>query len=295
MKPLVSVIIPFYRNVEWLVEAVESVRYQSYDNIEIIVINDGSSEILNKFLEIYEDEIKYIYQENAGAAAARNRGIEEAKGDYLAFLDSDDIWDSQKIEKQVKYMIENGFIWSHTSYIKFSEKKDLQSVDVSKFYGNVFPMTVIASPIATPCVMIQSNILKYDKSLRFNEKMKSGEDMYLWMKLSMKYELGMLDDYLTNVRMRGSNAALLSYSQIRARAQIWKIIKEDETISINEFNICLRIAFYLCQKYYNILGICRKKIGLKEKIIEDISKILYIFPWSIFKLKKIIWSFMRRR
>src|SRR5690554_960556 len=115
MNPLVSVIIPFYSRSDWLEEAVESVLNQTYDKIEIIVINDGSKENLNKFLKKYGKKIIYYTQENRGPGAARNQGMKIAKGKYLSFLDSDDLWLSNKTERQIFFMEKENVVWSHTS------------------------------------------------------------------------------------------------------------------------------------------------------------------------------------
>ncbi len=82
---LVSVIIPFYSGSFWLDEALESVFNQTYKNLEVILINDGSTEDINYILNKYNQKIRYYYTENNGAAAARNKGIEKASGDYIAF------------------------------------------------------------------------------------------------------------------------------------------------------------------------------------------------------------------
>ena len=88
----VSVIIPFYNETGWLSEAIESVLRQTYPIHEIIVINDGSKEDVSALLNLYEGKIKYFYKENGGPSSARNLGINLATGDYLSFLDSDDVW-----------------------------------------------------------------------------------------------------------------------------------------------------------------------------------------------------------
>lgn len=105
--PLVSVIIPLYNCERFIVQAVESILKQSYENYEIIVIDDGSTDESRQRLEPYFDRIRYIYQYNQGVAAARNRGIELSKGELVAFLDHDDYWLSDKLAVQVNYLREN--------------------------------------------------------------------------------------------------------------------------------------------------------------------------------------------
>ena len=149
-QPLVSVVIPFYSGIEWLFEAIESVLAQTYENIEIIIINDGSPEDLSEFVKEYNDKIRYVHQENRGAAAARNVGINLSKGEYIAFLDADDIWMPNKLKEQIYLMIKNKADWSHTNYVKFGSDGKNKVIDVSNFEGNVFPLSIISNPIATP-------------------------------------------------------------------------------------------------------------------------------------------------
>lgn len=107
MKSLVSVIIPVYNAEDFLEEAIRSVLGQNYGNIEIIAVNDGSTDNSLGILKQYERDVIVIDQKNAGVASARNRGIAEAKGEYVAFLDNDDIFLPDKIRAQVAYLEEH--------------------------------------------------------------------------------------------------------------------------------------------------------------------------------------------
>lgn len=110
----VSVIIPTYNRARYVAQAVDSVLEQSYDNYEIIIVDDGSTDDTQKTLEPYMDRIRYIYQEHSGVSAARNRGIRESKGQYTAFLDSDDLWLPKKLESQIKFVGDDHTITFHS-------------------------------------------------------------------------------------------------------------------------------------------------------------------------------------
>src|SRR5262245_23003010 len=99
-KPLISVIIPTYNSARFVIDAVESALAQSYPSLEVIVVDDGSSDDTQERLGPWEGRIKYFYQPNSGPAKARNRGIKEARGDLIAFLDADDQWLPEKLNKQ---------------------------------------------------------------------------------------------------------------------------------------------------------------------------------------------------
>ena len=104
--PLVSVVIPVYNGEHFVSKAIESVLAQSYRPIEVIAVDDGSTDKTAEEIKSFEDVI-YVYQHNQGSAAARNAGISKAQGDFLAFIDSDDTWTSNKLAVQVGYLLEH--------------------------------------------------------------------------------------------------------------------------------------------------------------------------------------------
>lgn len=106
-KSLVSVIVPTYNAQEYIVEAIESILAQSYDPLEIIIIDDGSTDNTEKILIPYLDRIHYVFQKNAGPAAARNLGIKMACGEFIAFADADDLWPDDKLIHQLEPMLSN--------------------------------------------------------------------------------------------------------------------------------------------------------------------------------------------
>lgn len=97
-NPLVSVIIPVYNGEEFLAEAVSSIRAQNYQPLEIILVDDGSTDGTAKVVQELGDDIRYLYQCNAGPAAARNRGFDLAHGEFIAFLDADDVWPADRLQ-----------------------------------------------------------------------------------------------------------------------------------------------------------------------------------------------------
>ena len=100
-SPLVSVVIPTYNSAEFLIQALESVFNQTYTNYEVIVVDDGSTDNTRQVIEPYRSRLNYIYQANQGVAVARNKGIEVARGEWIAFLDADDLFLPQKLQQQV--------------------------------------------------------------------------------------------------------------------------------------------------------------------------------------------------
>lgn len=288
MKPTVSVIIPFYNRVDWLEEAVCSVLNQTYKVHEIIIINDGSKENMIEFMKKYDDKIKCILKQNGGPATARNTGIELSTGDYIAFLDSDDIWLPKKLEKQIPPMVEQGAMWSHTSYETFvdgceNDKTKIVRKSMKSFDGDIYPEMLFSCPIATPSVVIKGDVLRNNTQFRFNNSMRYGQDYYLWLNMAARYKILAIDEILTKVRIRGTNASLRSIVQIKVRAIIWKYMNQNRDIYFNKkIPATVKFAFRLSIIGTKILNMCEKVIK-NALCLEYISRILYIVPWLIFK------------
>jgi len=136
-QKLVSVIIPTYNCARYISDAIDSVINQTYKNIEIIIIDDGSTDDTKIVLEKYNKKIKYIYQQvNKGPASPRNEGIKISKGEYVAFLDADDLWEKEKLEKSIVFMDKNNFDWICTALKKTTMEGEL--LDERKINQNAY-------------------------------------------------------------------------------------------------------------------------------------------------------------
>lgn len=213
MPPIISVIIPFHNRIDLLHESIMSVLSQSYEYFEIILIDDNSSEY-ELSVDITNDKRVKIYKNGLkrGPASARNLGIEKSTGKYIAFLDSDDLFMPEKLEKQLKVMIENEDIFfSHTSYIGFNGITGEQKyIDSGKLSGDVYPDILFSCPIATPTVMIKREIFEIYK---FIEGYALGEDIILWSTIARNYKIYGIDQALTKVRVVDTSASRNKYKQ----------------------------------------------------------------------------------
>jgi glycosyltransferase involved in cell wall biosynthesis len=230
--PKVSVIIPFHNRIKWLTEAVQSVLDQTYTDSEIILVDDGSTEDITSHIDIGDERIRYVRQENKGPAAARNHGIDLARGCYVAFLDSDDLFLPTKLEKQVTCMEEHpDILLSHTSYQRISaEGEYIEEMKSGTLSGRVYPEIILHCPITTPTVMIRRE--GFSKEMRFEESIQLGEDTILWMRFAKKSEIMGLDEPLTKVRMHGNNATLDLEAQIIGRMNVINhAIKNDRDLT----------------------------------------------------------------
>jgi len=236
-KPKVSVIIPTYNRSIYVLDAIQSVLDQNYENIEIIVIDDGSTDgTKEKLASLVEKGIvHYIYQENQGRSAARNRGISLATGDYLAFLDSDDLLESGTLIKQVEFLARNPNIGLvHGGYSKFDElKNDLGYRDPSWFSGCIYPQMLLmwTTLLATPTVMMPRQIIKEVGG--FDESLYIGEDLDLWRRIARRYPFGYINQRLARIRVHAGNTSI---DAVKATGEferyLEKAFKDDDGLTL---------------------------------------------------------------
>lgn len=182
MKTDVSIIIPFYENINLLHKAINSVFNQSFKNYEIIVIHDNPKKKSSKFFRSlkYKKKIRIIYnRKNLGAGLSRNKGIAISRGKYIAFLDSDDEWSIHKLSKQINFMKKNKYLASHTSY----DRVDISGRYLSTRYAtNLNYKNLMKScDIGLSTVIISKHLLKTGHLF---PSIKTKEDYVLWLKIS---------------------------------------------------------------------------------------------------------------
>ena len=185
----VSIIIPYYKKKNYINLTLISVLKQTYRNIEILIIyDDENKEDLNfiKKLKKSDKRIKiFINKKNIGAGYSRNRAIKKAKGKYIAFLDSDDIWKKQKLENQISFMKKNDINFSYTSYDQI-DKKGRKIKTIFAPPQQTYQNLLRDCKIGLSTVIIKKEIFKHN--FRFS-KSRTKEDLFLWLQLSKKYEL----------------------------------------------------------------------------------------------------------
>jgi teichuronic acid biosynthesis glycosyltransferase TuaG len=286
--PRVSVIIPFFKYADWLDEALKSAFSQTYKNFEIILVDDGSTEDVTAIVASYDERLLYIRQENQGAAVARNRGLAEARGEYIAFLDSDDLWEPEKLSTQVNYLEKTGLVWCSTDYSSFNSETGtlIKTYDLSFHSGNVYPMCLLSNHVATPTIMVKKEVLDADLGLRFCNKMRFGQDVYLWLLLSQRFPLAHIPQALTLVRIRGGNTALRARAHLQVRAELWKNLSKHQSQIFYEaknLNI-VRLNYRLTCLLYSIQLSYEKLIKPRSVVSEYLARMLYAFPFAVFKL-----------
>lgn len=201
----VSVIIPTYNRKDYLKEALDSVLWQSFKDFEIIVIDDGSNDGTSELIqEEFGSSIRYYWQDNQGESAARNRGLEIAQGEYIAFLDSDDRWLKEKLTKQVKYLSENripGMVFSQAWIIDKEGKRvesDPWGIELNND-GIELESLVFNNKISGPSsTLIRRSV--FDKVGDFDTNIRYGEDWDLWLRIAKYYDIAFIEEPLIEVR-----------------------------------------------------------------------------------------------
>ncbi len=199
--PKVSVVIPSYNAMTYLPETLESVLGQTFTDFEVLIINDGSSDhVVEWAAQIEDGRVKLISQANKGLPGARNTGIAEAQGEYIAFLDADDLWDPTKLEKQVHCLDaspEVGLI--HTWMLLVDEKgKSTGRVMTSEAEGNAWEQVIEKNVIACPSVVVRRHC--FDKVGGFDCSLNSVEDWDMWIRIAEHYPFALIREPLSYYR-----------------------------------------------------------------------------------------------
>lgn len=213
MSELVSIIMPSYNTGKFIEETIESVLSQTYTDWELIIVDDCSTDNTDEVVAQYlsDTRIRYIKNEkNSGAAVSRNRALKEAKGKWIAFLDSDDLWLPEKLEKQIEFMKSNGYAFSYTRYSEIDESSKPLGVTVmgprkigkTGMYNYCWPgcLTVMYDFDTVGLVQI--------------EDIKKNNDYAMWLKACKKAKCYLLDEDLARYRKRSGSISNHSYTAL---------------------------------------------------------------------------------
>lgn len=231
-KYKVSVVIPFYNNAAETIRALKSVARQDHKNVEVIVVDDGSRMSVHEVDEYIrgKSNVKLVrLAKNSGVSAARNRGISEASGAFIALLDSDDEFLPNKISSQLKYMVAAGVPMSHTSYSRNMDG-DVTTMHSGAYRGHIARKLVYSCPIATPTVMLDAKWLR-QSGFKFNESIGIGEDTIFWLQIAKKNYIIGIDTPLTVVHANHGSHAYDTTKQIIGFKNIIQFLLNDEYYS----------------------------------------------------------------
>jgi glycosyltransferase involved in cell wall biosynthesis len=233
--PLVSVVIPTHNAVKYIGEAVQSAISQTYPRMEILVVDDGSTDETEQMLRSLRDRITYIKQANRGPAAARNTAIRQANGELIAFLDSDDVWNPDKVAEQVAHLLARpqcALVHCDLLYRENNSRSLTSSVcDRGQFVGNCYRNLFFSNHIVPSTVLMLRDVAVqlglFDEAC----EIQGCEDYDLWMRVARWHDVGYLPHSLTIYRRHEAN---ISRNQLRmARAELLVVqnaLRKDPTL-----------------------------------------------------------------
>lgn len=244
---LVSIIMPSYNTAEYVADSIRSVIAQTYSDWELIIVDDCSKDDSVNVINSFSDpRIRLLVNEtNSGAALSRNRALREAKGKWIAFLDSDDLWAPEKLEKQIRFMEQKPCAFSYTAYDEISEEGSKTGVRVSGpgkitktgFFNYCWPgcLTVMYDAEAIGLVQIAD--------------IKKNNDYAVWLKVCKKADCFLLDEELALYR-RGREGSVSSLGVSRLIRWHYRLYREAEQQSAFEaaFNTVRNMVFGLYKK-----------------------------------------------
>jgi glycosyltransferase involved in cell wall biosynthesis len=204
----ITALIPTYNSERYLRATIDSVLAQTYPVYEVIVVDDGSTDRTQEILTTYGSQIRYIRQANAGPPVARNTGLAHATGDFIALLDSDDLWVSRKIERQVDYLRRHpscGLVY--TDMKTFDDSGIIEeSVKISRNLnlpsGHIFPEMFYETLFQTSAVLVRKSCI--DAVGEFDMDLRMGDDYELFLRISRHYDLGYVDEPLVLYRQHAT-------------------------------------------------------------------------------------------
>jgi len=209
--PRVSVVIPTYNYARYVPEAIDSVLAQSFEELEVIVVDDGSTDQTAEILRAFGGQLRDIRQEHRGLSAARNTGIRAARGQYVAFLDSDDLWLPDKVSLQVARLDaepEVGLVYGETLFFHDSTPATLtlHSRFAPHPSGRILSWLVRGNVILSPTPMVRREL--FERVGLFDETLSACEDWDMWIRIARVCEIAYVDRVLAKSRQHQENMSL---------------------------------------------------------------------------------------
>jgi len=209
--PTASVIIPTFNRAAFLREAIDSVLSQTEKDFELIIVDDGSTDATREMVATHENRMRYFYQPNAGASAARNLGIRHAAGKFITFLDSDDLWLPKKLARQIAWMSTHPEImlcYTDEIWIRRGVRVNQKKIH-AKAGGWIYPLCLPRCIISPSSVLMRREL--FEAVGVFDEQLPICEDYDLWLRVVSRFEVGFLAEPL--IVKRGGHSDQLSHRE----------------------------------------------------------------------------------
>lgn len=245
-EKLVSVIMPTYNCAKFIGETINSIQNQTYDNWELIIVDDCSKDNTEEVVsKINDKRIKYHkLEKNSGAAVARTEAMKLAKGNYMAFLDSDDIWMPEKLEKQIKFMEDNNYYFTCTAYEQIDEENNKLGKIIKTVKKANYNRILLDCPVGNSTVMY--NVDELGKFEVPNIRKRNDDALWLQIIKKAQYIYGM-EDILMQYRIRNNSISSNKLSLIKYH---WYLYRNIEHLSIARS--CFHIGYWCIIKVLHI-------------------------------------------
>lgn len=284
--PIVSVIIPVYNAEDYVHQTIQSVLQQTFSDIELIVLNDGSTDASEKVilaLQQTDKRIRYQYKPNSGVSDTRNKGIALAQGKYIAFLDADDVWKPDNLEKKLQLLNTSGKQWVFSNLEFIDEKNQLLQVPLNNFkpYNVVDNLLLWEGDVVPgPCsnILVTKELLNEDT--RFDVGLSSPADRDICIQLALKAEPVYLDEKLWQYRLHSQSMTSINKKVVD---EVLYFIKKAKTFHWFTSEKIRRRS--LSNIYLMIAGISYKFIGNKMQGIWFLIRAFFYSPSNIWKKK----------
>ena len=219
-QTLISVIIPAYNAAKWIGETLDSVLAQTYPALEVLVVDDGSTDATAEVVRGYGERVRLIEKPNGGHASARNLGIRLAQGEYVAFVDADDLWNPRKLELQVNCLQQQGVAWviCGADHFEDSTQQIIKGYDSPIHAGDVLEALFQENFIASPTPLIRKSI--FAEVGDFDESYPAAADWDMWLRIAVRYPLGAVNQKLALRRLHPGSITDVVKSQERMRCLV---------------------------------------------------------------------------
>lgn len=288
--PEVSIIIPTYNSAKYVTDAVDSVLDQSFSDLEVLVIDDGSTDDTESVMGRYTASVRYIRQQNRGVAAARNRGITESRGRYVAFLDADDTWLPDKLERQIAALTthpDHQFCYTAFTLVT-SDFEPLATVRSNRHGPALEDLLLRGNVVGSICTVLCERSL-FETSGGFDPDLSQCADWDMWVRLAALTEFLYLDRPTVTYRQHGSNmsrnAPLLEQDSLRVLKKAFGLpevpdnIRAKRRTAFARNDMVLAGTYFHAHLYWDFLRCAARSVSM------DLRQLTYLvgFPVRIMK------------
>lgn len=280
---LVSVVLPTYNRSRFICESVESALNQTWRNIELIVVDDGSTDNTAEILSRYKNDIrlKYHYQDNMGQSAARNYGISLARGHYISFLDSDDVWIADKLEKQLEATVNNPEYDIYYGDIILIDEygNEISRDNMTRYSGNVTGRLIGDNFISMSTTLTRREC--FNRNGLFNESDRLAEDYELWLRFSVNCRFLYIPEYFCKYRVMNNQLSSNADKRLDCNEAIIRSFIQDNRHILSGNEIRRGLSHFYARRARYEAGhskISNAAITLTRSLYYDP---LWVGPWRV--------------